>query len=213
MAIIGERWGLFSLLKEWVAAEKPIWGTCAGMILLSDHTLKQGVGSESIVGGLNVRVCRNFFGSQIHNFPISINVDADSAGNLMSDAGETSSEKCSVVFIRAPAILSVGPDVTILARIIAKPHASVRDDVMRLLEIAKGTEGSIASIVDSIAEITLDSEQPNSKRRRLSAEIPSSEMVQDTDESSFDVFVAVQQGNILATAFHPELTDDLRWHR
>lgn len=30
---------------------------------------------------------------------------------------------------------------------------------------------------------------------------------------SYQVAVAVQQGNILATAFHPELTDDLRWHR
>jgi pyridoxal 5'-phosphate synthase pdxT subunit len=30
MAIIGERWGLFGLLKNWVAEKRPIWGTCAG---------------------------------------------------------------------------------------------------------------------------------------------------------------------------------------
>lgn len=212
MAIIGERWGLFSLLKEWVAAKKPIWGTCAGMLLLSDHTIRQGAGSESIVGGLDVRVCRNFFGSQIYSFQVSISIDPDATGDLIRGFDE-SSGKCSAVFIRAPAILSVGPDVTVLARIIAKPHASIRDDVLRLLETAKGSEGSIASIVDSISEITLDSEQPKSKRRRLSTIIPSSDLMQDDNESSFDVFVAVQQGNILATAFHPELTDDLRWHR
>jgi pyridoxal 5'-phosphate synthase pdxT subunit len=212
MAIIGERWGLFSLLKEWVAAKKPIWGTCAGMILLSDHTIKQGAGNESIVGGLDVRVCRNFFGSQIYSFQVSITVDPDTTGDLIRGFDE-SCGKCSAVFIRAPAILSVGPDVTVLARIIAKPHASVRDDVLRLLETAKGSEGSIASIVDSIAEITLNSEQPRSKRRRLSTLIPSSELMQDDNERSFDVFVAVRQGNVLATAFHPELTEDLRWHR
>ncbi len=32
------------------------------------------------------------------------------------------------------------------------------------------------------------------------------------DESPWDVIVAVRQGNIIATAFHPEFTNDLRWH-
>jgi glutamine amidotransferase PdxT len=41
MSIVGEKWGLFPKLKDWVAAKKPIWGTCAGMILLSDHAIKQ----------------------------------------------------------------------------------------------------------------------------------------------------------------------------
>lgn len=42
-----------------------IWGTCAGMILLSDHALKQATGGQSLVGGLDVHVCRNYFGSQV----------------------------------------------------------------------------------------------------------------------------------------------------
>lgn len=32
-------------------------------------------------------------------------------------------------------------------------------------------------------------------------------------ENKFNIIVAVKQGNILATAFHPELTNDLRWHK
>jgi hypothetical protein len=36
---------------------------------------------------------------------------------------------------------------------------------------------------------------------------------ENKDQQEFNVIVAVQQNNILATAFHPELTDDLRWHR
>lgn len=37
------------------------------MILLSDHALKQAVGGQSLVGGLDVHVCRNYFGSQVNS--------------------------------------------------------------------------------------------------------------------------------------------------
>ena len=40
-------------------------GTCAGMILLSDYAIKQANGGQSLVGGLDVQVCRNYFGSQV----------------------------------------------------------------------------------------------------------------------------------------------------
>jgi hypothetical protein len=36
---------------------------------------------------------------------------------------------------------------------------------------------------------------------------------ENNEQQQFNVTVAIQQNNILATAFHPELTDDLRWHR
>lgn len=44
-----------------------IFGTCAGMILLSDHAIKQREGGQSLIGGLDVEVCRNYFGSQVRN--------------------------------------------------------------------------------------------------------------------------------------------------
>lgn len=56
MALIGERWGVFPRLKQWVSEGRPVWGTCAGMILLSDHALMQKKGGQSLVGGLNVEV-------------------------------------------------------------------------------------------------------------------------------------------------------------
>lgn len=56
MALIGERWGVFPRLKQWVSEGRPVWGTCAGMILLSDHALMQKEGGQSLVGGLNVEV-------------------------------------------------------------------------------------------------------------------------------------------------------------
>jgi pyridoxal 5'-phosphate synthase pdxT subunit len=71
MAIIGEKRGLFPALKAWVQAGKPIWGTCAGMILLSEHAIKQCEGGQALLGGLHVEVCRNYFGSQVRKkFPL-----------------------------------------------------------------------------------------------------------------------------------------------
>lgn len=56
MALIGERWGVFPRLKQWVSEGRPVWGTCAGMILLSDHALMMKKGGQALVGGLNVEV-------------------------------------------------------------------------------------------------------------------------------------------------------------
>lgn len=48
-----------------INARKQVWGTCAGMILLSDKAVMQKDGGQALVGGLDVEVCRNFFGSQV----------------------------------------------------------------------------------------------------------------------------------------------------
>mmetsp|Transcript_28931 Transcript_28931/g.39745 ORF Transcript_28931/g.39745 Transcript_28931/m.39745 type:complete len:246 (-) Transcript_28931:152-889(-) len=185
MAIVGEKCGLFPALKDWVASRKPIWGTCAGMILLSDHAIKQKEGGQSLVGGLDVHVCRNYFGSQIFSSILPIDVKAPAGdGNDISDTSHSlCSTPCSGVFIRAPAILKVGKDVQVLATMLATPHPSVVDEVERLL-----------------VELNVNDDPMNPE-------------TDERDSGKFKVTVAVQQDNILATAFHPELTDDLRWHR
>ena len=205
MAIVGERWGLFPKLKEWVAEKKPIWGTCAGMILLSDHAIKQAKCGQSLVGGLDVHVCRNFFGSQIYSCQVEITLDP-STESSMQNSGVVSDSKCKAVFIRAPAILSVGPDVDVLASMVAKPHTSARADVLKLIETAKGSDAdSHPSSTDSALELE------GKSSHRVSTIIESVDTA--SPESSFEVFVAVRQNNILATAFHPELTEDTRWHQ
>jgi len=138
MALIAERWGLVQPLKAWVAAGKPTWGTCAGMILLADRATGQKQGGQALIGGLDVTVNRNYFGRQIDSFEADLHVPA------LGDP------PVHAVFIRAPAITGSGPAVTVLADL--------------------------------------------------------------TDNAGQTVAVAVQAGPILATAFHPELTDDLRWH-
>ena len=209
MAIVGERWGLFPKLRDWVSEHKPIWGTCAGMILLSDHAIKQSSDGQSLVGGLDVQVCRNFFGSQMQSCDMEINMDpsmttTDERKLLNGDAGT----KCQAIFIRAPAILSVGPDVEVLASVEARPHVSAKAAVLKLIEEEQALN-----------------EKTSHKKRRISTHRPVVDVNKghsshsgpsgnfgEADEA-VEVFVAVQKGNILATAFHPELTEDIRWHQ
>lgn len=196
MAIVGERWGLFPLLKEWVQLGKPIWGTCAGMILLSDHAIKQQNGGQSLVGGLDVHVCRNYFGSQIHSRSLTLQLPEEmmsiSANSNTTTITAAEKSNCDAVFIRAPAILTIGPAVKTLATIRAAPCKAAHDEVYRLLfgdSVEKEDDASISR-----------------KRARM-------EGTDEPEEEKLEVRVAVRQGNILATAFHPELTSDRRWHR
>jgi len=134
----GESTTMWKLLKktgmfeELLKYRKPIFGTCAGMILLS----KAGSDSQSkktgqeFLGKIDAVVNRNAFGRQVDSFSVDIDFDK---------------RPFHAVFIRAPAIESVGPRVEVLAEY----------------------KGRI---------------------------------------------VAARQGNILVTAFHPELTDDTRVH-
>ncbi len=92
MGLVAERWGLVEPLRAWVQAGKPVWGTCAGMILLADHAVGQKQGGQPLIGGLDVTVNRNYFGRQNQSFEVLLEVPA------LGD------EPFRAVFIRAPAI-------------------------------------------------------------------------------------------------------------
>ena len=110
----------------------PLYGTCAGMILLADRIAD---GDEPVLRLLDITVERNAYGRQLDSF------EADLAIPSLGD------EPLHGVFIRAPVVSEVGPDVEVLAR--------------------------------------------------------------DPDGRP----IAVRQGRVMATAFHPELTGDRRLHR
>lgn len=57
--------GLLEPLREWVAAGKPAWGTCAGMIMLASVAQGGKRGGQELLGGVDVQVGRNGFGSQV----------------------------------------------------------------------------------------------------------------------------------------------------
>ncbi len=113
------------------AQSKPTWGTCAGMIFLAKDI---GIDEQTILGAMDITVDRNAFGRQIDSFETDLEISGLAGAPFHA------------VFIRAPVVTAVEPEVDVLARL---------DD------------GRI---------------------------------------------VAVRQGRLLATAFHPELTDDLRLH-
>lgn len=126
-------------LRERIAAGLPIWGTCAGLILLARET-DNAMAGQPLLAAMDVRVCRNAFGAQRESFEVNLDVPA---------LGE---QPVHAVFIRAPIVESVGAGVDVLAR------------------VEPGLFGAPGEIV------------------------------------------AVRQGPLLGTAFHPEVTTDVRFH-
>ena len=120
-------------IRAAIAAGLPVYGTCAGLILLADR-ICDGIEGQQTFGGLDVRVQRNAFGSQIDSFESDLHAP---------DLGE---EPVRAVLIRAPIVAEVGPAA------------------------------------------------------RSIATLPGGEVV------------AVEQGNLLGTSFHPELTGETRFH-
>ncbi|CAM8952728.1 unnamed protein product [Rhodiola kirilowii] len=98
----------FPALREFVKLGKPVWGTCAGLIFLANKAYGQKDGGQELVGGLDCTVHRNFFGSQLQSFETELAVP-----ELASKEGGP--ETFRGVFIRAPAVLEIGPEVEVLA--------------------------------------------------------------------------------------------------
>jgi len=100
------RYGMDEALKAAHAEGKPIYGTCAGLILLSKSvTADTGErGGQPTLGLLNAIVARNAFGRQVDSFETPLDVP------LLGP------EPLGAVFIRAPYVVEAGPDVDVLAR-------------------------------------------------------------------------------------------------
>ncbi len=131
MAKLMDAYALREPLRAFAHSGKPIWGTCAGMVLLANRLIEP---APEPLGLLDVTVHRNAFGRQVDSFE----ADLDVAG--MGDPFHA-------IFIRAPTVTAVGDGIHTLASL---------DD---------------------------------------------------------GVVVAVRHDNLLATAFHPELTRDPRFHQ
>jgi 5'-phosphate synthase pdxT subunit len=131
IAKLARIFGVFDLIKSKISGGLPVYGSCAGLILLSNKILDGAEGQETF-GGLDITSRRNAFGRQVDSFEGEIE---------FSGIG-----KLNGVFIRAPWVEEVGSSVSVLATSHGHP-------------------------------------------------------------------VAVRQGSILATSFHPELTSDYAVHR
>lgn len=96
--------GFMEPLRAARAAGLPMYGSCAGMIMLADRVLDARPDQETI-GGLDITVRRNAFGRQVDSFETDIEVAGIDGGEFPA------------VFIRAPWVESVGDDVQVLARV------------------------------------------------------------------------------------------------
>jgi 5'-phosphate synthase pdxT subunit len=138
-------YGLLEPIRRLAEDGMPIWGTCAGMIVLARQAADLDRPGLSL---MDVVVERNAFGRQVDSFEAELTIPA------------LGQDPFPAVFIRAPIIREVGPEVEVLARL------------------------------------------PDSAAGRAYGSSPDGAAV-----------VAARQGHVLATAFHPELTDDTRLHR
>jgi 5'-phosphate synthase pdxT subunit len=93
---LSRAFGLQGPLRDAIAGGLPVYGTCAGLIMLADRIVDAIDGQETL-GGLDVTVRRNAFGSQVESFEIDLDVPAVGAPPVHA------------VVIRAPLVEQVGP--------------------------------------------------------------------------------------------------------
>jgi 5'-phosphate synthase pdxT subunit len=102
---------LLDPIRERIRAGMPVYGSCAGMILLADR-IEDGVAGQQTIGGMDVTVRRNAFGRQVESFEADIGIDCIVGGPFHA------------VFIRAPWVESVGPQAAAIGRVL--DHAAGR---------------------------------------------------------------------------------------
>jgi pyridoxal 5'-phosphate synthase pdxT subunit len=109
MSKLARTFDLFEPIRQRIKEGLPVFGTCAGMIMLADR-VEDGTRDQETLGGLDITVRRNAFGRQVDSFE----GDLDFAGL---------DDPVHAVFIRAPWVEDAGPGVEVLARVEAGPAA------------------------------------------------------------------------------------------
>ncbi|KUI68984.1 putative pyridoxal 5'-phosphate synthase subunit PDX2 [Cytospora mali] len=188
IALIAAQSGLLEPLREFVkTAQKPTWGTCAGLILLAEEANSTKKGGQELIGGLDVRVHRNHFGRQIESFVADVQLPFLTQSELLSESD--SAVPFSGVFIRAPIVeqlLVPGPTL---------------DSV--------GPGGPVGNADSKKAKVEILGVLPGRTTRVKGSAV---ESTTELEKGDLNDIVAVRQGNIMGTSFHPELTDDVRIH-
>ncbi len=117
---IGKLMVLYSLhevLQQKIREGVPIWGTCAGLILLAKET-DNALAGQPLLASMDIRVRRNAFGSQRESFETDLSVPA---------LGEA---PFHAFFIRGPSIEWVGPEVEVLATLDDGTIVAVREGTL-----------------------------------------------------------------------------------
>ncbi|CAB4925609.1 unannotated protein [freshwater metagenome] len=110
IAQLARIFGVFDVMRERISKGMPVYGSCAGMILLADEILDAKAGQETF-GGLDITVRRNAFGRQVDSFESDISFR------------DGSTDLIRAVFIRAPWVERVGVGIEVLAEVDSHPVA------------------------------------------------------------------------------------------
>jgi pyridoxal 5'-phosphate synthase pdxT subunit len=209
---------LWECLREF-SRSKPTWGTCAGMILLANKCVGTSAviqDGQALIGGIDITVCRNYFGSQISSFEM----------DTPPPPGTDGAAAFPGVFIRAPSILWASSDVQVLGKVMATPCRAAAVTLLELERKIAGGENVIhmgvvdaldrSSGIDYVVVMKPSSDSlDGSKESTTAVESNGNTIVLPgaaDGTNAREVICAARKGNLLCTAFHPELTDDHRWH-
>jgi 5'-phosphate synthase pdxT subunit len=110
-------YGFRDILQRKILEGFPIWGTCAGLILLAKET-DNALAGQPLLASMNIRVRRNAFGSQRESFEADLLVPA---------LGEA---PFHAFFIRGPSVEAVGPEVKVLATLDDETIVAVREGTL-----------------------------------------------------------------------------------
>jgi pyridoxal 5'-phosphate synthase pdxT subunit len=106
--------GLFAAIQKFAANHAPVFGTCAGAILMATHVKNP---PQASLGLLDMTVLRNGYGRQL-------------ASDVFYGPSKLKAEPLEMVFIRGPIIESVGPGVQVLAEYAGKPALVQKNNVL-----------------------------------------------------------------------------------
>lgn len=159
------------------------------MILLAESANRTKKGGQELIGGLDVRVNRNHFGRQTESFQAQLDLP------FLDPAQQQTS--FPAVFIRAPVVERILPNqdgVQVTENVgdetIVAPSRPAKDEMAQ--KLARDVE-VLASLPGRAARLANEGKNINA------------------DKDIGDI-VAVRQGNVFGTSFHPELTGDARIH-
>ncbi len=107
---LAEAYDLLEPIRKRIAAGMPVYGSCAGMIMLATEVL-DGRPDQQSFGGIEMTVRRNAFGRQVDSFEAPVPIAAIPGGPVHG------------VFIRAPWVERVADGVEVLGRVVAGPAA------------------------------------------------------------------------------------------
>ena len=226
-----ERSGLLAPLRKWVREGKPVWGTCAGMIMLAREASGGKKGGQQLLGGVDVRVGRNGFGSQVDSFETPLHIKGIGADPfngvsirapvvdsllLTEDLERVAVDQPTDVSVAAVAAVAAASDVPSAqqsqpqpVRLVVAPPLSDETD-----PVAAARSRPPLEILASLPEPVMPNPRNNATTPpSATAASPSPSAVSVPDRPEFDnQIVALRQGKILVTSFHPELTTDTRLH-